>query len=194
MCVNLEDLGIPLTHQKIVPGATATAIGSEFYQYTERTVAYTSGGTTEIVAGDWIIGATSAAKAQVVSLTLTGGTWAGGDAAGVMRLRSQHGTFQSENLNVEAGSNLATIATNSRVADGDYPFKGMLARAAFVQATAQTALINMDGGKPGQTSIVGLPLVANANITIKDVDAIRKFKCIDYTNAQATTVQVTLFF
>lgn len=78
-----------------------------------RTLAYTSGGTYEIEAGDTITGATSLATARVVAITLSTGTWAGGDAAGTMTLEDQSGTFQSENLNVGGNTNVATIAGNS---------------------------------------------------------------------------------
>ena len=76
-------------------------------------VAFTSGGTYEIVAGDTITGATSGATATVFDVVLTSGSWAGGDAAGVLWLNGQSGTFSAENLNVGANSNVATIAANS---------------------------------------------------------------------------------
>jgi hypothetical protein len=76
-------------------------------------LAFTSGGTYEVVVGDTITGATSAATATVFDVELTSGTWAGGDAAGNLWLNSQSGTFQSENLNVGANTNVATIAANS---------------------------------------------------------------------------------
>ncbi len=79
----------------------------------QRTVAYTSGGTYEIMPGDTIVGNTSAATARVVAITLTSGTFAGGDAAGVITVDGQVGTFQSENLNVLGNSNVATIASDT---------------------------------------------------------------------------------
>lgn len=79
----------------------------------ERTVAYTSGGTYEIQPGDTITGATSGSTARVVSLTLTSGTWAGGDAAGVLTLDTRVGALQAENLNVGGNSNVATIGGDS---------------------------------------------------------------------------------
>jgi len=78
-----------------------------------RTLAYTSGGTHEVVAGDTLTGATSGATARVVSLTLTSGTWAGGDAAGTLTLCDQVGTFQSEDLNEGANSNVCTVGGDS---------------------------------------------------------------------------------
>ena len=80
---------------------------------TGRYLAYTSGGTYEIRPGDVVTGATGGATARVVRLTLASGTWAGGDAAGVLYLDDQDGTFTSENLDVDDNSNVGTVAGNS---------------------------------------------------------------------------------
>lgn len=99
-------------------GWTAVALG--------RKLAFTSGGVTEIVVGNTITGATSAATAVITRVVLQSGTWAGGTAAGYFIFASQTGTFQSENLNVGASLNLATIAGNSSAitlpAGGRYSF------------------------------------------------------------------------
>lgn len=91
-----------------------------------RTVAFTSGGTTEIEEDDVVTGATSSAFATVKRVILSSGTWAGGDAAGTFVLYTQTGDFQSENLNVGAATNIATIAGNSAevtlLPDGRYEF------------------------------------------------------------------------
>ena len=99
-------------------GWTAVALG--------RQLSFTSGGVTEIVEGNTITGATSAATAVITRVVLTSGTWAAGTAAGKFIFASQTGTFQSENLDVGAALNLATIAGNSTaitlLPDGDYEF------------------------------------------------------------------------
>lgn len=92
-------------HKQSASGWTEVALGRE--------VAFTSGGTYEIVAGDTITGATSAATAVITKVILSSGTWAAGTAAGRLFFASQTGTFQSENLNVGANLNVATIAGNS---------------------------------------------------------------------------------
>lgn len=79
----------------------------------QETLAYTSGGTYEIMPGDTITGGTSGAYARVVAITLTSGTFAAGTAAGTMTLDGVSGTFQSETLNVGANSNVATIGGDS---------------------------------------------------------------------------------
>ena len=77
-----------------------------------KTIAFTSGGTERIKPGQTLTGATSAATCVVIGVRITSGTWAGGDAAGFLFVRSDTGTFQSENLNntTTGTSNVATIA------------------------------------------------------------------------------------
>lgn len=80
-----------------------------------RTLAYTSGGTHEVLVGDILTGATSGATARVISLTLTSGTWAGGDAAGTFTLCDKSGTFVAENLDEGGNSDVCTIAADASV-------------------------------------------------------------------------------
>lgn len=187
-------LGEPKTHQRIVPGNTATAFGVEFVSYTERKLPFTSGGTTVIAVGDWIVGATSTAKAEVVAVEVTSGTWGAGTAAGTFTIKNQHGTFQSENILVAGGSNDATIAANSTLSEADYSNKGQFAKAVLVSVTANTALVDYDGGKPDQTALVGHSLPANSSLTITDVNAIRNFKVIDYAAGSASVINATFYF
>lgn len=190
----IELTGIALTHLKITPGNTVTGVGSEFYQYTERTLAFTSGGTYEIQAGDWIVGATSGAKANVRNVAVTSGTWAGGDAAGTLTINSQHGTFQSEVLKVAGNTDVATIAGNSSVRTDNYAFKGQLAVSALVEITDNTALIALSGARPDQTALMGLLLPANSTIELKEIDNIRNFKVIDKVSGAACTVDIDFYF
>ena len=92
-------------HEASTSGWTAVALGRE--------LAYTSGGTYEIAVGNTITGATSGATAVITAISLSSGTFAAGTAAGRLTFASQTGTFQSENLNVGANLNVATIAGNS---------------------------------------------------------------------------------
>ena len=99
-------------------GATAKLFKATAAGWSEvtlgREIAFNSG-STEISEGDTITGATSAATATVERVQVTGGTWGGGDAAGWLTLSGQTGTFQAENLDVGASSNVATIAGDSAV-------------------------------------------------------------------------------
>ena len=109
-------------------------------------LAFTSGGTTEITEGQTITGATSAATAVTTRVMLESGTWAAGTAAGKFIFAVQTGTFQSENINVGASTNLATIAgdssANSLLADGRYEF-----------------ITNNFGGQSGADRIYGVDTV-----------------------------------
>ena len=190
-----SSLGQPLCHQKIVPGNTATGILHTNLIYTEWTLTFTSGGTTEIKVGDWIVGATSAARAEVVSITLASGTWAGGDAAGTMQIKNADGTWTAnEKIKVAAGSDDATVTGVPLKTEGTYENKGLNAKAILVSVIAQTALADWDGGKPDQTLLTGHSLVANSSIVIADEQAIKNFKVIDYANNTASTVNVTVYF
>lgn len=105
-------------HVKSGTGWTEVALGRE--------ITFTSGGTYEILVGNTITGATSAATAVIVKIILVSGTYAAGTAAGRIFFASQTGTFQSENLDVGGNLNVATIAGNSTAitltAGGRYSF------------------------------------------------------------------------
>jgi len=91
----------------LIAGAGATV--------TQKQVSYTSGGVAELLAGETLTGATSDATAQVVSFTLTSGTFAAGTAAGVLVVDNQVGTFQSENLNSANQADICTIGADTAV-------------------------------------------------------------------------------
>lgn len=77
-------------------------------------VAFTSGSQPP-QRGDVLEGATGGATARVWDVVVTSGSWAGGDAAGVLWLTDQDGTFQSENLDnvTSAAANVATIGSDT---------------------------------------------------------------------------------
>lgn len=86
------------------------------YKCALRSMAFTSGGTTAPTIGETVTGATSGATGVIVDWAVTAGTWAAGDAAGLLILRLVSGTFASENLNGSAaGSNFATGAATGNV-------------------------------------------------------------------------------
>lgn len=97
--------------------------------------AFTSGGTYEIQVGDTVTDDTTAATAKVVLITVSSGSWAGGDAAGTLYVGTPSGAFTaSGTISVGANSNVATLtgdfavsswltvnsgATAARTAPGD---------------------------------------------------------------------------
>jgi len=191
----LEYAGIPLTMQKVTPGNTATGFGAEMYKYTERTLVFSSGGTTEIVAGDWIVGASSGARAKVISVGAITGAWAVTEnAAGTLTICSQQGTFQSENIKVAAGTNDATITANSVIRQGYYPNKGAMAKYVLIVCGIAKCLLAVDGSKPDQTLLMGISLGAGSATSISDLEAIKNFKCIDYAASTGSTLDCVFYF
>ena len=78
-------------------------------RYPVSILEFSSGGVLPIVEGDTITGETSGATALVGKVSLTGGHWAAGTAAGQLEISGQDGVFQAETL--ETPSQLADIAT-----------------------------------------------------------------------------------
>ncbi len=191
----LENLGQVGVHQKIVPGATATGLFSGIWNYKEWNLKFDAGGTTVIAPCDWIVGATSAARAIVVSVTNISGAWATSDYAGTLRLRSVSGTFQNnEEIKVGADATAGTVDGTISPVMSDYMYRGMVAQAALITCYGNTALMGLDGSTPDQTALIGQPMPANSSIVIKDINIIQQMKFIDYTNGSACIIQVTLYF
>ncbi len=71
-----------------------------------------TGGTDAFAIGDIVTGGTSGAYATVTSVTVSTGSWAGDDAAGVLGVTTQTGTFESEVLTSDNGGS-GTIASDS---------------------------------------------------------------------------------
>lgn len=128
-------------HVKSSSGWTAVNLGRE--------ISFTSGGTYEIAVGDTITGATSAATAVITKVILVSGSWGAGTAAGRLFFASQTGTFQSENLDVGANLNVATIAGDSTAItlspSGRYVFDNW----NFGGGTGTTKMYGADGVNQG---------------------------------------------
>lgn len=108
-------------------------------------IVFTGGGTTEIVAGNFLSGATSGALVQVKDITLTGGTWADGNAAGWMIAEPVNGTGTSALENMD----LVTVTNPT----------GSAAVAASVTADVLTTGTEAAGGvTTGDTQIGGVYL------------------------------------
>lgn len=202
--LTLEYLGTPRTHQRIVPGNTAIGTLSTSIYYTEWTVAFTGAGTTTTSAGQWIVGATSGVVAQVVSISVTSGTFAGGDAAGTMRLKSKFhpvaGTTNwtsGENWKIAAGTDEGTFTGIPAVAPRSdlyaFPYK-QPAKSALVTVLTNTQLTTVDGSTPDQTALVGDPMKDGSSRVLRDLTEIINFKTIDYVASSAGVVNITYFF
>lgn len=192
----VEDYGIPLTGQKIVPGNTITSVSSGAYQYVERTLAFTAGGTTVPVVGDVLVGATSGAVATIVAISaLTGETaWVNTDAAGSFTVKNQIGTFTAaEKLKIGADADIATATADSVVVATTYRFKNALAKVAVIQVLAQTALVCIDGSKPDQTALKGWSIPAGGTLVVLE-EAISRIKIVDRVASSASTVFIQYYF
>ncbi len=101
----LADLKKQIPEKKIIELTNDAGAGPP------KKIAYTSGGTYEIVAGDTIVQGSS--HALVDEVVLSTGTWAAGTAAGDLYLSDQVGDFAAGNLAVGSHADAATVAGNS---------------------------------------------------------------------------------
>lgn len=86
-----------------------------------RSIAFTSGGTTALAAGDLLVGATSGATARIEAITLTSGSWAAGDAAGFIFFNDDDktGTLTTEAAYAR-GNSAGSLDQASIVVDVDF--------------------------------------------------------------------------
>jgi hypothetical protein len=105
------------------------------------------GGTAAIAAGDIVTG--TSVTALVVSVTLSSGSWAGGDAAGTLVLTSVSGAW-ADNGNIQVSAATKALANGVTVA-------GSIADASYeTRLTAsRTALRALIQKVPGEGSILG---------------------------------------
>jgi len=129
-------------------------------------VPFSGGGTSEIVAGSTIRGATSGATAQIAIVQLYSGTWAAGDAAGFMTLQegSLVGTFGSENVVI---TNLAsgTVGTDDATVTVNVVHNAAVAAAAAA-ATGNSAISRYEGtaGSASKGFTIGSTLAVEAKV------------------------------
>jgi hypothetical protein len=196
-----EFWGTPLTSQKIVPGNTACATLATSYRYTEWTTAFAAGDVA-LVVGAWLAGDTSGVMAQVVSVTLISGAL-DGSGVGTLRLKSKyHPSAPTTEWTADEVFSVSTAASGNFTGipaeapkSNLYAFpKGTPAKCALVSVLTQTGLINIDGGKPNQTALVGLPIKDGGSILLRDIGEIIRFKVIDYANNTAGITNIQYFF
>jgi phage gp36-like protein len=101
----LADLKKQIPEKKIIELTNDAGAGPP------KQIAFTSGGTYEITAGDTVIqGLTHALVEEVV---VSSGSWASGDASGDLYLSDQVGDFEAGDLSVGSHADAATVAGNS---------------------------------------------------------------------------------
>ena len=193
MSLIMEYFGSALQHQKITPGDVITSLSKYCYEYLRHRLDFDEG-DSEIVVGDWIVGADSGAVAKVVEVHADTTSWT--NNTGYLILDSWSGTAftNDEELKVAAGATMANVNGVIKSLQDDYPNKGNEAKAMLIVVYANTALVGITGGKPDQTALIGIPMVANSSMLLKDINSIRNFKAVDYTSGSASIVQLTFFF
>ena len=200
--LTFEHFGIPLAHQKVVPGDTITSLSEYCYRYRCYRLNFDDA-DAEIAVGDWVVeagvGARAAARVRYVYST----AWT--DGTGYLIYDSWNGTAWTNNaeIKVAAGATMANVDQVLPVVEatdaeydlaGTLVYKGLEAKYALVVCTGNTALISMTGAKPDQTALIGTPFVANASLALKSFDAIKNFKCVDYASGSASILQVDFCF
>lgn len=142
-----------------------------------KVIAFTSGGTTEIKAGDTIRGLTNTnVHAKVRQVILDSGSWAGGDAAGwfIFDAVDMTGTFGSENAEVnDSGSNDVTVAAQVE--------KGIAVAAAAASATGNAAVIGYVGAEATNAMGFTLGSTVSENGKLLYFEASRGDTAIDQT-------------
>lgn len=94
-------------------------LGSIFTDHTDYEYIKFTSGSVEFTAGETITGATDGATAVVVNWYEDSGTWAGGDATGVVWVSTVVGTFNaSENLNGSTGGDNMATTTKTNTSGG----------------------------------------------------------------------------
>lgn len=211
--LTLEDYGVPLTYEHHVQGDDlAAGLTACTYEIKIEKLNYDSHGTSAILAGDIIVGATSSATARVLSVNDDGtGTVAGGDAAGYFLLTNVIGTFQNdENLNRVLGTtgaataNLATAnGTCSPMPQGfiyGQYVNGALAKTALLTIETQAARFSLDGLPPTPATHAngwvsrGIPMVTGTSYLIRGIENIKNFKVCNSAAGSNTRWTVVCFF
>lgn len=194
---------VALTHQKIVPGDTATQLSKYCYNYKAYRL-NVDDVDVDLAVGSRIVGITSAAVAVVRYASLSATT----NGTGYVICDSWNGTAWTNDEEIGlAGSDVAANVNQPKAwreaTDEEYALAGRLiykdspAKAAQVVVLTNTALVTIDGSKPNQdasTGLAGLPLVANATLELGCYQEIANFYCIDYTSSSASIVNVTFYF
>ena len=85
--------------------------GKGFYKFT-----FNSGGTATPVIGDTLTGETSGATCIILNITVSSGTWDGGDAAGTIYCTTPVGTFNgTENILLSAVDVMTMTSVTSEI-------------------------------------------------------------------------------
>ena len=191
--ITFQDEGIALCQQRITPGNTATALSKYCYNYQRFKIVFTDG-DVELTENSWIVGAYSGATAKIVEVHADTAVWT--DNTGYIIVDSWNGTAwtASEEIKQAAQATVANVSGLIRTIDTDYPYRGMQAKSALVCVLANTVLVDLTGGTPDPTALIGIPMIANSSYVLRNIKSIMDFKVIDRVASSAGTVDITYFF
>jgi hypothetical protein len=120
------------------PDALVLRVSENRFHGPRFDIGYSSGNGTQPVAGDTVSGSVSGATGVVLKLSVSSGTWAGGDAIGAVYIRSTSGIFTTSDTLTYSGatSSADSIATPYavRVTEGTAYVRDNV----FEQATTRT--------------------------------------------------------
>ncbi len=194
-----EDIGQAGTHQKIVPGNTATGFDKNCYQYWEFFLLLNGvdAGSIAPVPCQWVVGQTSGARAIVVSASLTAGAYGNSNGRVTLRVRSMSGTFAAtEDIGIGANLDAFTVrtATAAIPCPTGYDYEGLTARAVNIEVQDNVVLVAFCGETPDQTSLIGLSFAPFTQYVVKDPNIIRLMRFIDKVSGSASTIQAVFHF
>lgn len=144
-------------------------------------IEYTSGGTNEPIVGDILEGLTTITSAcRIMQITLTSGTWAGGDAAGTMLVDLLNADFVAEPLRIvgaaPTSSEYFTTATDRTFTGGATNWANGDIGTTFDETTDLTLVADATGQYCKITfTNIGTALVAGERYRLQ----------YDFTNVEA---------
>lgn len=158
--------------------AAGTAAGL-IYLEPLYSMAFTSGGTTQIVPNKKIELATGLASATVADVVLTGGTWAAGTAAGNLYLYGVTGTWTTGQIDMGANTNVATSSGSATVTPWAAGQIDLRVVSPIDGSTALTTNIATASGAATATQIVAEPLRVSSEPILTVVDGARSLVRIE---------------
>jgi len=149
-------------------------------------------GSVEPQVGETLTGATSGAVGKVISVTVTGGTWGGGNAEGSIELGACSGRF-NDNEDIDGsvgGANMLTVNEPDTAAGVDLVQNGEFESSTNGWSAGNAALLaSVAGGKVGNclriTENAGGNPYATQDITVSE-GKIYKFNCYVKAGTEAT--------
>jgi len=157
-------------------------------------IAFTSGGTTELLVDTKIAGGTSGATGIVRAIEVNSGTWAGGDAAGWIYFESTTGTWNSsEQINRTKPTSSTNIATTNGSLEGnigngntEFVVKNATGGAASNQTSTSVTSVHHEWASLAdfETYFIDSSHIGSSSLVTADVVA---YACCYYDHANPTT-------